>query len=437
MSNDWTNKLRDQLADHQEPVSHDLWAGIEQSLAQKDSSKTRLIAMKRWAAAAAAVALLGVGGSYVYLQQDRGDSKGTLQPVSMAALPSANVEKAGLHVASVKKENAQLSSVQLAARDENMLENGHEIAQMANQSLSENRNISDGNSSARISANNSISEEQSSSKQSYTKQPYTEHSSMEPSSPARKTVSGDNRVYSATVPVYTAPNQRRLECAVNLYAENFISGDGSYKSDFPMLASDPTYNDGKGNPGTFVEPGDILGNAAFYKAANPLVRSRYQNAKHHAPLAIGMQVGFGILPRLTLNTGVVYTRTSSDFQPVGVEDYTVRQVLHYVGIPLGVNFEVWRKAGFSAYVMAGGEVDFNVKNDTEESGEKTDAKRDREQFSTKLSLGLQYDVAPKVGLYLEPGAKYYFDNGSNIENTFKDKKLNFNFQFGLRWNVGK
>lgn len=34
MSNDWTNKLRNQLADYQEPVSHDLWAEIEQSLAQ-------------------------------------------------------------------------------------------------------------------------------------------------------------------------------------------------------------------------------------------------------------------------------------------------------------------------------------------------------------------------------------------------------------------
>ncbi len=37
MSNqDWTSKLQDQLADYQEPVSHDLWAGIEQSLAQKN-----------------------------------------------------------------------------------------------------------------------------------------------------------------------------------------------------------------------------------------------------------------------------------------------------------------------------------------------------------------------------------------------------------------
>ena len=37
MSNqDWTSKLQDQLAGYQESVSHDLWAGIKQSLAQKN-----------------------------------------------------------------------------------------------------------------------------------------------------------------------------------------------------------------------------------------------------------------------------------------------------------------------------------------------------------------------------------------------------------------
>lgn len=80
MSNDWTNKLRNQLADYQEPVSHDLWAEIEQSLAQskkvgdeetdvKKRSQARYVVLKRWSVAAA-VALLGVGGSYVYLQDD-------------------------------------------------------------------------------------------------------------------------------------------------------------------------------------------------------------------------------------------------------------------------------------------------------------------------------------------------------------------------------
>ena len=97
MSNkDWTSKLRDQMTDYQEPVKHDLWAGIAQSLAQnqpaegvkgiavgnpinkieKDSkriekdSKAHVITLKRWSAAAAAVALLGIGGSYVYLHQE-------------------------------------------------------------------------------------------------------------------------------------------------------------------------------------------------------------------------------------------------------------------------------------------------------------------------------------------------------------------------------
>ena len=138
-----------------------------------------------------------------------------------------------------------------------------------------------------------------------------------------------------------------------------------------------------------------------------------------------------------MSTGVVYTRTSSDFYPYAPNnDYNVHQVLHYVGIPVGLNYELWRSGGFHAYVMAGAEAAYNVKNDTDEDGtRKQDAKRDRVQFSGKASLGAQYDISPNVGLYIEPGAKYYFDNGSDIENTFKDKKLNFNLQFGLRFNL--
>ena len=31
--------------------------------------------------------------------------------------------------------------------------------------------------------------------------------------------------------------------------------------------------------------------------------------------------------------------------------------------------------------------------------------------------------------------KYYFDNGSRVQNFFKDKPTNFNLQLGLRWNL--
>ena len=112
MSNqDWTSKLQDQLAGYQESVSHDLWAGIEQSLAQNniesvssnpqtivsESSEStdlhvgseakknaRIVYFKRWSAAAAAVALLGIGGSYVYLHQEDVE-KGNLQMASLSS----------------------------------------------------------------------------------------------------------------------------------------------------------------------------------------------------------------------------------------------------------------------------------------------------------------------------------------------------------------
>ena len=35
-------------------------------------------------------------------------------------------------------------------------------------------------------------------------------------------------------------------------------------------------------------------------------------------------------------------------------------------IPVGLNYELWRSGGFHAYVMAGAEADYNVKNDTDE-----------------------------------------------------------------------
>ena len=108
MSNqDWTSKLQEQLADYQEPVSHDLWAGIEQSLAHSETvKKPRIVYFKRWSAAAAAVALLGIGGSYVYLHQEDVE-KGNLQ---MASLSSSSSSQLGITAKdSVLKNDRQLA----------------------------------------------------------------------------------------------------------------------------------------------------------------------------------------------------------------------------------------------------------------------------------------------------------------------------------------
>lgn len=438
MSNqDWTSKLQDQLVGYQESVSHDLWAGIEQSLAQKniesvssnpqtivsesseaadlhvgsevkknarvlhDSSEVqknaRIVYFKRWSAAAAAVALLGIGGSYVYLHQEDVE-KGNLQlaslssPAVSADLQLAASQPAPSHVVSADLQSA--ASQKKTSDDVLKEESENEISLLAEKS---------------------------------------DHKAL--------TRSTDHHAAAyASQSYHFEKNEEVSGWSMQLYAENLTPSLGGVNSDVSGGYNDFSYGTmAEPMPGVIPDPtaGGIYGEEYLLASYKAIQRNQQGNAKHHAPVSVGLQVAFGIAPRLSLSTGLVYTRTSSDFYPYAPSsNYNVHQVLHYVGIPVGLNYEFWQSGGFHAYVMAGAEADYNVKNDTEEEGvKKEDAKRDRVQFSGKASLGAQYDITPKVGLYIEPGAKYYFDNGSHVENTFKDKKLNFNLQFGLRFNL--
>ena len=449
MSNqDWTSKLQDQLAGYQESVSHDLWAGIEQSLAQNniesvssnpqtivsESSEStdlhvgteakknaRIVYFKRWSAAAAAVALLGIGGSYVYLHQEDVE-KGNLQLASLSSpavssdLQSAASQSAPSHVVS-----ADLQSAASQKKMGNVLveESENEISLLA-----ENSDPAE-----------PVSEDKATDSS-------TDHKTLTRSSDHKVlTRSSDNHAAAyASQSYHFEKNEEVSGWSMQLYAENLTPSLGGVNSDASGGYNDFSHGTmAEPMPGVIPDPtaGGIYGEEYLLASYKAIQRNQQGNAKHHAPVSVGLQVAFGIAPRLSLSTGLVYTRTSSDFYPYAPSSsYNVHQVLHYVGIPVGLNYEFWQSGGFHAYVMAGAEADYNVKNDTEEEGvKKEDAKRDRVQFSGKASLGAQYDITPKVGLYIEPGAKYYFDNGSHVENTFKDKKLNFNLQFGLRFNL--
>ena len=60
----------------------------------------------------------------------------------------------------------------------------------------------------------------------------------------------------------------------------------------------------------------------------------------------------------------------------------------------------------------------------------------RPQFSVLAGLGLQYNVGDRVGLYLEPGASYYFKNGAD-DNIYISHPLRFDINLGLRIILGK
>ena len=472
MSNqDWTSKLQDQLAGYQESVSHDLWAGIEQSLAQKniesvstnpqtivsensesidlhvgsevqknarvlhDSSEAkknaRIVYFKRWSAAAAAVALLGIGGSYVYLHQEDVE-KGNLQLASLSSpAVSADLQLAASQPAPSHVVSADLQSTASQPAPSHVV--SADLQSAASQpapSLVVSADLQSAASQKKTS--DDVLKEESENEISLLAEK-SDHKAL--------TRSTDHHAAAyASQSYHFEKNEEVSGWSMQLYAENLTPSLGGVNSDASGGYNDFSYGTmAEPMPGVIPDPtaGGIYGEEYLLASYKAIQRNQQGNAKHHAPVSVGLQVAFGIAPRLSLSTGMVYTRTSSDFYPyASSSSYNVHQVLHYVGIPVGLNYEFWQSGGFHAYVMAGAEADYNVKNDTEEEGvKKENAKRDRVQFSGKASLGAQYDITPKVGLYIEPGAKYYFDNGSHVENTFKDKKLNFNLQFGLRFNL--
>ena len=448
MNNDWTDRLRDRMADYEMPVGDELWANIEQSLAQdevfankNDHSNhgvARSVVMRRFSIAASIAALLA-GSAYVYFHPWN----------EVAENEVAAIFDKGPKIFIDKRKTAVPKDSQAAISDNGqnvMSKDG--LQTLSGGGQTRNNILAQSNSVELVSSESALSldlDTQSSARS------VNEKSETVPSSRSSRKV--NSLITSEGDVMSSAQNGRRTVLAqssmdeelgrkdkhhrgglkLQLYGENgFIgktSGGNSPVLMSSMPSSDPVYYDKNIKITSFFDE--------RYMAMIP-TSDLYEETKHHQPISVGMQVGFHLLPKLKLSTGLVYTKVSSDFISGVSDTRTVStQDLHYIGIPLNLSYSVWEYKGLHTYVTAGGEGAVNIKNHTETDGEVKESKRDKMQWSTNASVGIQYDFIPQLGVYVEPGMKYYFDNGSQIENIFKDKKLNFNIQFGLRFNIGK
>ena len=158
-----------------------------------------------------------------------------------------------------------------------------------------------------------------------------------------------------------------------------------------------------------------------------------ERQNHDQPVSFGLSLSYPLTNRLSLSSGLVYTKLNSDFVTIMPTSQIHRhQSLHYMGIPLTLHFRLWQWRGLSAYLSAGAQADWNIKAKSNTDGVDQTMTKDRMQWSAGGSLGLQYNPLSQLGIYAEPGIRHYFDNGSTVSNFFKDKPTSFNLQIGLR-----
>lgn len=168
---------------------------------------------------------------------------------------------------------------------------------------------------------------------------------------------------------------------------------------------------------------------------------------HHLPIRIGLSVAYALTDRMSISSGLTYTRLSSDIKDASRESkYIGEQRLHYVGIPVNVSYKVASSRWVSLYGTAGvlaekcvsGTTDEGyVENNTMKYTNTHDISSKPLQMSVNAGVGIQFDFIDNVGIYAEPGLSYYFDDGSELQTIYKEKPLNFNLNVGVRFKLSK
>ena len=144
---------------------------------------------------------------------------------------------------------------------------------------------------------------------------------------------------------------------------------------------------------------------------------------HRQPIRIGLSLRYRLDDRWSVESGLIYTRLSSDItiKEKGVTTL-IEQQFNYIGLPLNISYELWKNRHFGLYVTAGGTIEKSL--DTSPW-----------QFSLSGAVGVEYKLTDGFCLYAEPGLGYYFNDGSTTPTIYQDHPLNVNLSFGLRFNL--
>lgn len=417
--NDWTEQLRQRLNDAEVPAPENLWDSISQQLdaqsqqldaqgQQQDAEdaqvakKQHRVALLPWAAAASVVLIAGVG-MWWQLRSNTPDIA-MLEPASHPITLTDN--KAVVADASAVNTKASAVNTKASAANTHISTTStHAMLAYKDNTLAPTASNKEEEVMALTMAEQEVQSEPIAEGSTTTSTPTTTATQTQAAHTAYHLPRTQHQASNTRwqVGVGTAGNMNRYKSSGPIYV-NSLSAVNTEYADNEMFRVSPYEQDTK----------DVT--------------------HHDMPISIGFTASYSVTPRIALASGLVYTLATSSFQH-GASMPKETQTLHYVGIPLNLSYTVWGNSWLRTYIMAGAQADMNVKATLKADGHKSNIDNDRAQFSVTGGAGVQLNVAQQLGVYVEPGVRYYFDNGSAVQTIFKEHPTNFSLQVGLRWNI--
>lgn len=411
MSEQWIDDIRQKMDSYEETAPEVSWQEIDKALAAQRHAKARVVPLWRRVAVAAIVVLVAGTGWMFFNEVNNMKLGNQAMETHTSAMPAGTARHGGTTV-----ETAVTASATVGARRRGR---PVETAKVADAQTATEEPLT-------VTTNEVV---QPATQQTATAEPDAigEKKDKE-TTPSRYKSLFDDEPYSAN------DRKRAHRLVAKAYVGNGMMGHADNGNvGYYLSAANPI--------GPYDDVMDATNNGVQAETASPETVS----ADHHQPVRYGLSLRYGLDDRWSVDAGLCYSYLRSDIETTGgfYRRETV-QKLHYVGIPVTVSYSLYRSRRFNAYVSAGATVEKMVGGNryekTVEEGTTTATAKQKVtarplQLSANGAVGAEYMLADKIGLYVEPGLSYYFDNGSSLKTIYSEKPLNFNLSLGLRLNI--
>ena len=442
MKRNWKEDIHDRLGNFETDAPDGLWEAIHQRMAQTERAQaekrqTPFVlqpALRRTACAAAACLALVAGYQYF--------ADGGKEIVSGVKVAQGRV--ADISTNRYVAKNAVAPAATVYAQTKNspaVLQPNGRVEQTADAIAQPTQN----DESAQISTSQHLNTSTSQHLNISTPQPHNPSTSQphNPSTSQHLNTSTSQHPNPSTSLLAYTPAERHSSRHDGVAARwtlstSAMTGMGASS----VTNSTATYVEAVGPDDVIWADNPQLGIGIFNQGKS--VKTEY---KHRLPVRVGLNVAYRLTDRLSVESGVSYTRLSSDMKDGTKDNYSSgSQKLDYIGVPLNVKYRAFGYRRLSVYASAGLLTEKCVSGKTTHeyviSGEKKkheaeDVAAKPWQLSVNAALGAQLDVLNNMGVYVEPGVSYYFDDRSPLSTIYKEKPLNFNLNLGVRYTIGK
>lgn len=425
MSDRWTNQIKDSLESYTRPVPESLWERIDDRVSSRQRPRVAVNLFRRRViaalSAAAVLAVLVTVGFFHFkpvADMDLSDRESVVPP-----LAAENT------VMSETSEPVSRTAQLVAAEPGVTVSVGPVIAE-APREEAQGTDVSDDETMPAVAGDGNV---EGAGEQVKAAPQVTERVSRDASYTGQW----------SDMPAIKPRRGQSSGLSLGLYASN-TPGSSYGREDAARLLKSMILNDAPPVMGSDGKEtmGDVT--AVFVSGAD---QRPVTEVHHRLPVRAGLTVSYGVTQRLSVESGLSYAYLASDMSS-GFDGrrYETTQHLHYLGVPVRLNYALWENRRFRFYVSGGSLMEKCVagNSDTryfmEGKNSKSESVRLVErpvQWSVNGAVGAQVDILPSLGLYVEPGVSYYFDNGSPVETVYKDRTLNFNLNLGLRLSLGR